>query len=51
MIRVPLNTPPPEGQVDITDADLWRDVGQFFVDGPEGLLLEVQFRRERPAGG
>lgn len=32
MIRVPLNTPPPEGQVDITDADLWRDVGQFFVE-------------------
>lgn len=24
------------------------DIGQFFVDGPEGLLLEVQFRRELP---
>ncbi|MDB5542221.1 MAG: glyoxalase [Devosia sp.] len=21
------------------------EIGQFFVDGPEGLLLEVQFRR------
>jgi catechol 2,3-dioxygenase-like lactoylglutathione lyase family enzyme len=21
------------------------DIGQFFVDGPEGLLLEVQYRR------
>lgn len=21
------------------------DIGQFFVDGPDGLLLEVQFRR------
>lgn len=27
------------------------EIGQFFVEGPEGLLLEVQFRRERPAGG
>lgn len=23
-------------------------IGQFFVDGPEGLLLEVQYRREVP---
>jgi catechol 2,3-dioxygenase-like lactoylglutathione lyase family enzyme len=27
------------------------DIGQFFVDGPEGLLLEVQFRRELPPKG
>ena len=27
------------------------EIGQFFVDGPEGLLLEVQFCSERPAGG
>lgn len=27
------------------------DIGQFFVDGPEGLLLEVQFRREIPPRG
>lgn len=26
-------------------------IGQFFVDGPEGLLLEVQFSRERPVAG
>lgn len=25
------------------------EIGQFFVEGPEGLLLEVQFRRELPA--
>jgi catechol 2,3-dioxygenase-like lactoylglutathione lyase family enzyme len=27
------------------------DIGQFFVEGPERLLLEVQFRRELPPRG
>jgi catechol 2,3-dioxygenase-like lactoylglutathione lyase family enzyme len=26
------------------------DIGQFFVNGPEGLLLEIQFRREASTG-
>lgn len=26
-------------------------IGQFFVEGPEGLLLEVQFRRDVPPAG
>jgi len=25
------------------------DIGQFFISGPEGLLVEVQFRRAAPA--
>jgi catechol 2,3-dioxygenase-like lactoylglutathione lyase family enzyme len=27
------------------------EIGQFFVTGPEGLLVEVQFRRKPPAQG